>query len=136
MSVTITGRYLGDLRCEAVHGPSGSRIVTDAPLDNEGRGELFSPTDLVATALGTCILTILGIVARRRGISLEGATFTVEKEMIADPKRRIARLATTITLPATLGVADRKALEHAGHTCPVDESLKAIVEVPVRFEYR
>ena len=136
MGVTITGRYLGDLRCEAVHGPSGNRLLTDAPLDNEGKGELFSPTDLIATALGTCILTILGIVARRRGVSIEGATFTVEKSMVADPKRRIAKLETTITLPAALGDVDRKALEHAGHTCPIDESLKECVEVPIRFAYR
>ncbi|MFZ9621510.1 MAG: OsmC family protein, partial [Prochlorococcaceae cyanobacterium] len=89
---TITSRYDGALRCRASHGPSGSTLETDAPTDNQGQGERFSPTDLVATALSTCILTIMGIVAERHGWSLEGASARVEKTMSVEPPRRIALL--------------------------------------------
>jgi putative redox protein len=132
--VEIRGRYLGDLRCEAVHGPSGAKMLTDAPTDHEGLGRSFSPTDLVATALGTCVVTILGIVARRRGVDIEGTTFHVAKEMVADPKRRIGGLPMTIRLPASVGEEDRKVLEAAAKACPVHTSLKD-VEMPVTFLY-
>jgi putative redox protein len=133
--VEITGTYEGDLRVRAVHGPSGAEVITDAPVDNHGRGEGFSPTDLIATSLGTCILTIFGILAERRGLDLAGASFSVRKEMVADPKRRIARLETTIRLPARLGEEDRRALEAAARACPVHESLSERVECPLHFVY-
>lgn len=135
MTVEVRVAYQGDLRCELLHGPSGAQLVTDAPVDNEGRGESFSPTDLVAAALGSCMLTIMGLVARRRGIPLEGATARVAKEMVADPERRIGRLAVTITVPAPLAAAERQFLERAALACPVHHSLHPRVEVPVRFEW-
>lgn len=133
--VEVTGEYQGDLRCRAVHGPSGAEMFTDAPTDNEGLGRAFSPTDLVGTSLGTCIVTILGIVARRRGIDIEGARFVVTKEMISDPKRRIAKLETVIHLPASLSEKNRALLERAAHTCPVHESLDPRTEAPIGFVY-
>src|SRR5471032_282805 len=98
--VKITGEYQGDLHCTAAHGPSGNTLVTDAPKDNQGRGEAFSPTDLVATALATCIVTTMAIVARRSGVELTGLKYEVTKEMSADAPRRIARLTVDLWLPA------------------------------------
>ena len=133
--VETTGRYLGDLRVLAAHGPSGAEITTDAPVDNEGLGRNFSPTDLMGAALGTSILTILGIVARRREIDIRGARYRIEKEMVADPKRRIAKLTTTIWLPASLSEDDRRVLEQAAHGCPVHHSLDPRIEAPVEVLY-
>lgn len=133
--VAIEGAYEGDLRVRAVHGPSGTSVLTDAPKDNEGKERGFSPTDLVATALGTCILTILGIHARRRGVDLAGARFRTTKEMAAAPLRRIARLVTTVTLPAAIGPEDRRALEAAARTCPVTASLHPDIEAALEFRY-
>ena len=133
--VKIEGRYLGALRCQATHGPSGAKLMTDAPVDNHGKGETFSPTDLVATALGTCIVTILGIVAQGRGLDIGEARFTVEKHMAAHPQRRIASLPVTIHLPASLDDAARKLLEHAAHTCPVHKSLHPDVLAPISLVY-
>ena len=133
--VEITGEYVGDLRVEASHVPSGAQIATDAPTDHDGLGRSFSPTDLVATALGTCILTVIAIVARRRGVEVTGARFSVTKEMVADPKRRIGRLATTIHLPASVGAEDRDVLERAAHTCPVHQSLSPALDAPITVVY-
>src|SRR5258708_4156641 len=131
--VEVSIRYLGELRCEATHGPSGVKLITDAPVDNQGKGGSFSPTDLVATALGTCMLTTMGIVAQRQSIDLSGTTVRVTKEMVATPLRRIGRLAVTIHVPRELGEEDRKRLENAAHTCPVHKSLHADVDAPVTF---
>lgn len=133
--VAIEGTYEGDLRVRAVHGPSGSTVTTDAPKDNEGKERGFSPTDLVATALGTCVLTIIGIHARRRGIPIEGATFRTTKEMASAPLRRIARLVTTIVLPASVRAEDRGVLETAALSCPVTASLHPDVEAALEFRY-
>ena len=92
--------YTGELGCTAAHGPSGRTLQTDAPKDNNGKGESFSPTDLVATALGTCMLTVMGIAARRLGVDMTGAKATVDKGMVADPLRRIGRLSVQIRIPA------------------------------------
>ena len=127
--------YQGDLRCEATHEPSGSRIHTDAPKDNQGKGESFSPTDLVATALGSCILTVMGIVADRRGIDLSGAYAEVDKHMIADPVRRIGRLNVQIVVPGSVTPEDQKILERAAHTCPVHKSLHPDIDTPIVFEW-
>ena len=97
--VQIDLTYLGDLRCEAVHAPSGQKLTTDAPVDNEGRGESFSPTDLLATSLGACMMTIMGIVARRHEIDLAGTRIQVLKGMSADLPRRVARLEVVFTIP-------------------------------------
>lgn len=135
MAVEITGKYTGDLRCEATHGPSGSTLTTDAPADNMGRGETFSPTDLVATALGTCIVTTMAILAQRRNIDFSSATFHVEKHMALEPVRRIGRLPVTIRMSASIAEADRVLLERAAHTCPVHKSLHADIDAPIRFVY-
>jgi len=127
--------YEGQLRCVAAHGPSGQKLATDAPVDNMGRGESFSPTDLVATALASCMLTIMGIIAQRQGIDIGGATASVTKEMASQPVRRIKRLAVSISVPAKVSEEDRRRLEHGVHTCPVVKSLHPDVEVAVSFNW-
>lgn len=130
---TITSRYDGALRCSASHGPSGSTLETDAPTDNQGQGERFSPTDLVATALSTCILTIMGIVAERHGWALEGAAARVEKTMSAVPPRRIALLEVWITLPAGLSDQQRAVLQRSAEHCPVKLSLEGSVQTQLHW---
>lgn len=130
---TITCRYEGGLRCAAEHAPSGSRLITDAPVDNLGQGQAFSPTDLVATALATCLLTVMGIVAERRGIPLEGARVRVEKGMSSSGERRIALLEAWIDLPQGLDGGQREALIQAGERCPVKVSLEGCV--PMRLHW-
>ena len=119
----------------AGHGPSGAAILTDAPVDNHGRGESYSPTDLVATALGTCMLTVMGIVARKRDWSFQGATAAVEKGMVADPARRIGRLAVEIRVPGAWDADQRRTLEEAARGCPVFRSVHPDIEIPVRFHW-
>ncbi len=133
--VQIEIAYEGRLRCRAVHRPSGTMLSTDAPKDNMGQGESFSPTDLVATALGSCMLTIMGIVAQRHGIDLEGTTVTVGKEMVTSPARRIGRLTVEIRVPQTVTAEQRSLLENAAHTCPVHKSLHPEIETPITFHW-
>ena len=133
--VRIDITYGGSLRCRATHAPSGSVLETDAPVDNCGRGERFSPTDLVATALGACLSTIMGIVAERDGIALEGLGVAVEKEMVSDPVRRIGRLGVRVAMPPGLTGAQRRKLEAAARTCPVAQSLGEAVRVELAFAY-
>ncbi|MDF1739546.1 MAG: OsmC family protein [Verrucomicrobiales bacterium] len=133
--VEINAVYEGTLRCSAVHGPSGSTIETDAPVDNHGRGERFSPTDLLATALGTCMMTIMGIFADRHEIDLTGTKVRVHKEMTPEPPRRIARLPLVIEVPLAADHPKRKALEKAALTCPVHLSLHPEIEKPVTFNW-
>jgi putative redox protein len=137
MSVEINILYEGDLHCRAVHGPSGTELATDAPADNGGRAEAFSPTDLVATALGTCMVTIMGIHARNHNLNIDGTRIRVLKDMIADPVRRIGALTLTITLPegCLLSDADRQKLRNAADTCPVRKSLHPDVKISVEFEF-
>ena len=99
MSVKISCDYLGDLRVRAIHGPSGTELITDAPVDNQGQGRSFSPTDLAATAMATCVITIVGIHARQMDLDLRGMKVEVEKQMSTTPPRRIARLDMVITMP-------------------------------------
>jgi uncharacterized OsmC-like protein len=129
--VKISIAYAGGLHCSATHGPSGAALATDAPVDNHGRGETFSPTDLVATALGACMATVMGIYAERHGIGLAGMRVEVQKEMTQEPPRRIARLATEIWMP----VPRDAALERAALTCPVHQSLRAETEIPVTWHW-
>lgn len=131
--VTIEIEYQADLHCKAVHGPSRSELETDAPTDNQGRGESFSPTDLVATALGTCMLTVMGILARTLKIDIAGASATVEKEMSATAPRRIHSLKVRIRVPHILSPEDRQKLERAAHTCPVHKSLHPDIQTPIEF---
>jgi len=130
---TIVCRYDGALRCVAEHAASGSRLITDAPVDNQGKGEAFSPTDLVATALATCLLTVMGIVAERHAIDLEGAAVRVEKTMSPSGPRRIALLEAWIELPSGLAEPQRELLRRAGEHCPVKVSLEG--NVPMRLHW-
>ena len=133
--VEISIDYEGQLRCSAVHGPSKTQLHTDAPVDNCGRGESFSPTDLVATALGTCVATIMGIVAERNELDLSGMRIHVTKKMVADPVRRIGRLAVTVSGPSSISEKDRRRLESAARHCPVHKSLHPDVDAPIVFEW-
>ncbi len=127
--------YEGQLRCLATHGPSGTTLSTDAPLDNQGRAESFSPTDLVAVALGSCMLTIMGIIARRHEWDLGGTAVRVEKHMITAPVRRIGRLPVEITVPIKLTLDQRQMIERAVLTCPVHQSLHPDIDAPVTFHW-
>ncbi len=126
--------YTGEKHCELTHESSGSKIETDAPKDNQGRGERFSPTDLVGAALASCVLTTMAIVAERDGVSLTGARAQVTKEMNPQP-RRIARLPITVQLPQSLPVEYRGKLENSAHQCPVKKSLHPDIEVAMKFQY-
>ncbi len=133
--VEISIKYLGDLRCEARHEPSGMVITTDAPVDNEGRGESFSPTDLAATSLGACMLTIMGIAARKQGVDLGDTQVKVLKEMTPKPPRRIAKLTVVFTIPLPASHEKREMLEEAARNCPVHLSLDPGVEQDMRFDW-
>jgi putative redox protein len=131
--VEMSVEYQGDLRCIVTHGPSQTRLSTDAPKDNMGKGESFSPTDLVATALATCMLTTMAISAQRHNINLGGASAKVGKEMTAVPTRRIARLTVEIVVPEDLSDEDRRRMRGAALACPVHKSLHPDVQIPVIF---
>ncbi len=137
MAVEINTVYEGQLHCTATHGPSQVQLSTDAPLDNGGRGESFSPTDLVATALGTCVMTILALVGERHQLDLRGTHVSVIKEMVQKPLRRIGALRTTVRFPVGLHVSDedRRRLETAAHQCPVHQSIHSDIEAPIEFIY-
>ena len=130
--VSVNIVYQGDLHCEAVH-PSGSVIETDAPKDNHGKGEKFSPTDLVAAALGTCILTVMGIAAKKLDVNIAGATAQVQKEMTTVPIRRIGRLAVKVHIPTRVSDEHKEILEYAALHCPVHKSLHSDIQSPVQF---
>ncbi|MBS1805425.1 MAG: OsmC family protein [Acidobacteria bacterium] len=131
--VRIQTEYQGNLHCISVHTPSKTELTTDAPVDNQGRGESFSPTDLTATSLGTCMLTTMGILARNLEVDLSGATAIVEKEMSSTPPRRISRLAVSIRIPVETSPENRERLENAAHTCPVKRSIHPDIETPTKF---
>jgi putative redox protein len=133
--VKMTMVYEGELRCRLTHGPSGQQMTTDAPLDNQGKGEAFSPTDLVASGLGSCILTVMGIAARKNHINMDGATASVEKEMTVVPVRRIGKISVTIQMPAGIAAAQREMLEKIAHSCPVHQSLHPEVKMPIVIQY-
>ena len=129
----IDSVYQGELRCKASHGPSGTELETDAPTDNQGKGEHFSPTDLVATSLSTCILTIMGIVAERHGWDLKGCEARVEKTMSSEAPRRIAQLTVWVSLPAHLDAQQRAVLQRAGEQCPVKRSLEGAISMELHW---
>jgi putative redox protein len=131
--VEINISYEGGLRCKAKHGPSGMEIVTDAPADNMGKGEAFSPTDLVATALATCIATTMAIVANRKGYDLPGLKIHVEKHMRTEAPRRIAKMPLIVRVPLPADHQDRELLEKAAHGCPVHRSVHPDCEMPIEF---
>lgn len=134
--VKMSATYSGQLHCELEHGPSGTRIETDAPKDNQGKGESFSPTDLVGAALSSCVLTTMALAARKDGIELDGIRADVVKEMIAQPSRRIGALTLKVTLPASISAAHREKLEAVARNCPVAKSLHPDLQAPMTFEYR
>jgi putative redox protein len=127
--------YQEELHCEAVHGPSEARVSTDAPVDNQGKGESFSPTDLLATSLGTCMATVMGIAARRKEISLEGMRLKVRKHMSEDQPRRVVKLEVEIHMPIEEDHPERKLLQSTVHGCPVNHSLHPEIEVPVTWHW-
>lgn len=133
--VSIYLQYQGGLRCFATHEPSGNTISTDAPLDNNGRGEAFSPTDLVATALGACMATVMGIVAERKGIDLEGLRIEVRKHMSEDVPRRISKLEIDLHMPVPASHPERKLLESAARGCPVHHSLHPDIETVFNWSW-
>lgn len=131
---TVETIYLGDLRSEATHVQSGTKIMTDAPTDNHGKGESFSPTDLVATALGSCMLTIMGLAAETGHFDIRGTRLEITKVMAADP-RRIGEVKIDVHFPQDYTDKQRKILENAANTCPVAKSLHPDCKQTIRFFY-
>lgn len=133
--ITITSKYLGDLRCESVHTPSAKALTTDAPVDNNGKGETFSPTDLLATATLNCMITIMGIKANQSGIDISGTSGKVDKIMASEP-RRVGELNIEINVPnANLSEKERIILERAAMHCPVMESLSDSIKKNVKMTF-
>lgn len=133
--VEVTVTYTGDLHTEAIHGPSQAKLETDAPVDNCGKGEEFSPTDLVGTAMATCMLTIMGIYAQNNDVDIKGTTAVIQKEMTQEAPRMIAKLATVIEVPLPADHNNCKALEKAALGCPVFRSLHPDIEKPIEFRW-
>lgn len=127
--------YAGNLRTEATHEESGAVIQTDAPKDNQGNGELFSPTDLLAASLGTCVLTLMGIAARKLKVDLAGLRATVDKEMRQSPSRRVGRIVVHVYSPQQFDIETRAKIEQAGIGCPVHESLHPDVQQEIIFHW-
>ena len=126
--------YKNNLRTEAEHIASGEKINTDAPIDNNGKGDAFSPTDLVATALGSCMITIMAIAAEKHGIDISGTNASVKKEMSSNP-RRISEIAIDINMAKNIEKKDRKRLEKAALSCPVHKSLHPDLKKKIQFFY-
>ena len=126
--------YQNNLRTEAEHIASGEKIITDAPVDNNGKGEAFSPTDLVATALGACMITIMAISGNKYDIDMSGTNASVKKIMGSDP-RRISEISIDINMNKNIEEKDRKRLERSALTCPVHKSLHPDLEKKIRFIY-
>jgi len=133
--VLISIAYKVELRCVATHDKSGVQFITDAPTDNQGRGESFSPTDLVATALGACMITTMGIAAQKDGVNLTGTTIAIEKHMSTTPPRKIAKLVAKLTMAQGISKEYRAKTESIGHNCPVVKSLHPDVELDIQFHY-
>lgn len=127
--------YIGDLRTTALHEPSGTVIQTDAPTDNQGKGESFSPTDLCATALGSCIITTIAIKGLQKGWDLKGSTVKVEKIMSSDTPRRIGQLNVEVKIPDRFSDQDKKHMLNIAHACPVHQSLHPDVQLNVSLDW-
>jgi len=138
MAVEMEVVYEGNLGCTGRHGPSKADVVTQAPLDNGGKGDSFSPTDLLATALGSCMLTIMGIAGKKENLDIKDTRIQVSKEMVADPLRRIGRLTVRVDVVTSEALTSRQksVLENAAITCPVAQSIHPDIEVPTEFSYR
>ncbi len=134
MSVEVKSVYQGQLTIQSTHGPSGAQVSTTAPTDNGGTGDLFAPTDMLATSLGNCMMTIMGLVADRNKIDLTGSTIRVEKHMGANP-RRVKKVITEFDMPQGLTDVQKKKLAKAADTCPVRQSLHPDMEIEVKFNW-
>ena len=135
MSVKIACEYLGDLRVRAVHGPSATTLITDAPTDNHGKGSSFSPTDLACTALATCVATIMGIASKSLNVDLKGMKIDIEKHMTTQPPRRIAKLNMDIRMPAGISAEHQAKLKAAAAACPVHASFHPDVAVEMVWNW-
>lgn len=133
--VQIDVEYLGDLHCKVTHAPSGQSFITDAPVDNEGKGEMISPTDLLAASIGSCISTIMAIKAKQKGLNIDGLKISVLKEMTNLPFRRVNKLYLKITFPNKLADNDFKLLSNVVNICPVTKSLREEIEVIPEFYF-
>lgn len=133
--VKMTIKYQGELICNVEHDPSGSKILTDAPVDNTGKGSQFSPTDLVAAALGSCIATTIGILAKRKGWEVDGMHLEVEKIMSDDSPRRIRSLPVLVWMPKRMATEEQAIVEKAATTCPVHKSLHPDIESTIVFHW-
>jgi len=134
--MTASVVYEGQLRCIATHNQSGTVIETDAPTDNKGKGERFSPTDMVCVALGTCAITTMGIKAQEMGIDLVGATIDIQKHMLSEP-RRIGKIEVLLRFPKTLNLSekDKVIMERTGNNCPVVKSLNPELQANLVYEW-
>lgn len=133
--VEMTLVYEGGLHTQALHGPSRAAIETDAPVDNQGKGEAFSPTDLLATSLASCMLTTMAIVGDREGWCIDGARARVEKHMELEPRRRVGRLVVDLTLPGGLPEVARTRLEETARGCPVAASIHPDLQVDLTMRW-
>jgi putative redox protein len=134
--MTALLEYNGALRCTAQHTQSGTNLETDAPTDNRGKGERFSPTDLTCTSLGTCLLTTMAIKATDMSIELAGATATVQKYMSKEPPRRIVRIDVSVSMPKLeISEKDKEILEATGRACPVARSLHPDLEQVITYTW-
>ncbi len=134
--VKVCVEYQGELRSEVLHDPSGSTFMTDAPVDNQGKGEGFSPTDLCAAALGSCLSTIIGIQSKSLGVDIRGLWIEVIKRMSSDLPRRIASIEVDLWFPVLIGPEERSVIEKAARDCPVHHSLHPGISVTLRFHWR
>ena len=134
--VELDIEYKGDLHCEVEHGPSGQKFMTDAPVDNRGKGEAISPTDLAAASIGSCIATIMGMKADDNNIDLKGLKIKVNKEMHPNPKRRIKRITLNITFPKKYSEKELQVLKNVVKNCPVSRSLRDDVEIVPKFSFK
>ncbi len=132
--VKVSATYQGQKHCQAIHEPSQSALETDAPKDNQGLGEKFSPTDLVATALGTCILTTVAIVAERDGVDVKGSTVEVEKHMSTNP-RRISELVVKLNYSKSIDEKYRTKIKNTADACPVSKSLHPETKIKIQISY-
>ena len=132
---TVETIYTGELRTEATHLLSGNKLITDAPPDNQGRGEYFSPTDLVATALGSCMVTVMGIASRGHNFNIDGSKLVITKIMTAEAPRRIAEVVIDITFPENYSEKVKKIIEYTVKNCPVALSLHPDVKQTVTLRY-
>lgn len=133
---TIESTYLGELRSKSVHVQSGQKLLTDAPIDNQGKGESFSPTDLLATSLGNCMLTVMGIAAREHHLNIDGTTCSIVKVMATNP-RRVSEIQIEFNFPKKITYSDKEKaiLERSAITCPVAKSVHPDLIQQVKFNF-